>query len=177
MAQEQIISKEELHEGKRKLQAPVAGTVLGLKANTVGGVVTAADTLMTIVPDVDAGSGAIEVEAQLPNKDIGYVVEGQSVAVKLETYTFTRYGTVPGTVRKVGRDSVQMQGPDGKPSGELLFPVRIALNRTTIKVDGREQAIVPGMKVVAEIKTEERQVIGFLLDQVFAKFWTAGRER
>ena len=81
----------------------MAGTVLGLKSNTVGGVVTAADTLMTIVPD----NAVVEVEAQLPNKDVGFVREGQSVEVKLETYTFTRFGTVPGVVRKLGRDAVK----------------------------------------------------------------------
>ena len=66
---DQQITKERRREDKRRLVAPVAGTVLGLKSNTVGGVVTAADTLMTIVPE----SAAVEIEAQVANKDIGFV--------------------------------------------------------------------------------------------------------
>ena len=168
------ITKERTREEKRRLVAPVAGTVLGLKSNTVGGVVTAADTLMTIVPD----AAHVEVEAQLPNKDVGFVHEGQTVEVKLETYTFTRFGTVPGVVRKLGRDAVKQQSQDGKQgSGELTYPVRIRLERPTISVDGRDRLITPGMKVTAEIKTEQRRVIEFLLDRVFGTLFTAGRER
>jgi len=180
---EQQISKETMREDKRKLVAPVSGTVLGLKANTIGGVVTAADTLMTIVPD----DTVVEIEGQLQNMDIGFVKEGMPVEIKLETFPFTRYGTVPATVRRIGRDSVKPQTAanpsngtpkDGKDAGtELTYPVRIALMRATITVEGRPQLITPGMKAVAEIKTHQRRVISYLMDQVFGTLWTAGRER
>ena len=47
------------------------------------------------------------VEAQAGNGDIGFVREGQEVAVKLEAFPFTRYGLLKGHVRKLGRDAVQ----------------------------------------------------------------------
>ena len=74
-------------------------------AVTPGAVVTTADTLMTIVPD---GTG-IEIEAQVENKDIGFVREGQPVEIKYDAFPFTRYGLANGTVRRLGRDAVQSQ--------------------------------------------------------------------
>ncbi len=78
------------------LRAPVAGTVQQLAVYTVEGVVTQAKPLMEIVPD-----NTLEVEAKESNKDIGFVRPGQSAAIKLETFSFTRYGFLHGTVRLV----------------------------------------------------------------------------
>ncbi len=65
------------------LTAPVDGTVQQLAIRTVGGVVTPAQALMVIVPRDDA----LEVEAMLENKDIGFVNAGQKAEVKIETST------------------------------------------------------------------------------------------
>jgi hemolysin D len=187
---EQQIKKEQTRELKRKLVAPVSGTVLGLKANTIGGVVTTADSLMTIVPD----EARLEIDAQIQNQDIGVVKEGMAVEVKLEAFQFTRYGTVPGVVRRIGRDSVSNAaaanaaptGAKGRaaaasqgstPTGDLSYPARITLEHTTIMIDGKRQAITPGMKVVAEIKTDRRRVIEFLVDKIVATTSQAGKER
>jgi hypothetical protein len=68
------------------LTAPVDGTVQQLAVRTVGGVVTEAQVLMVIVPKDDA----LEVEAFLENKDIGFVNAGQEAEVKIETFPFTK---------------------------------------------------------------------------------------
>ena len=96
------------------LHAPVAGTVQQLDVHTVGGVVTPAQKLLVIVPD-DAG---IEVEATLANRDVGFVHEGQDVQVKIETFEFTRYGLLHGTVTGVSRDTITEDDrqPPARPS-------------------------------------------------------------
>jgi membrane fusion protein, hemolysin D len=129
--------------------------------------------LMTIVPD----SGGVEIDAQIANQDIGFVHEGMPVEVKLETFAFTRYGTVPATIRRIGRDAVKPPQQDNRPGTDLYYPARIALTRDTILVDGVERRIGAGMKVVAEIKTDQRRVIGFLLERVMGTVKQAGRER
>ena len=48
----------------------------------------------------------IEVEAMVPNKDIGFVHEGQKAIVKIETCNFTKYGYIEGRVSKVSRDAM-----------------------------------------------------------------------
>ncbi|MGG5965144.1 HlyD family type I secretion periplasmic adaptor subunit [Salmonella enterica] len=135
------------------LRAPVSGTVQQLAAHTVGGVVTAAQPLMVIVP----ADAPVEVEAFVENQDIGFIHPGQSVAVKIETFNYTRYGFITGTVSSVSRDAIE----DEKRG--LIYSVRIALSRKTMDIGGRPVAVSPGMAVRAEIKTDRQRVIDYFL--------------
>ena len=144
------------------LTAPVAGTVQQLALHTEGGVVTEAQALMVIVPD----AASVSAEVQLENKDIGFVAPGQEVAIKLETFPFTRYGTVKATVDKVTQDAVN----DEKRGA--IFPATLKLHQTAIDVDGKQIKLAPGMNVTAEIKTGKRRVIEYLLSPI----QRAGRE-
>jgi hemolysin D len=186
----QDITKARQKESYRRLVAPVDGSVQGLKIHTPGAVVTTADTLMTIVPD---GAG-IEVDCLVPNKDIGFVSEGQEVELKLEAFPFTRYGLVQGKVRRLGRDAATnpnaappgslaamaqapQQGSSSAPPAELAYPAKVTLLQDWILVDGRHEPIRAGMRVSAEIKTGDRRVIEYLLSPVMQAAKEAGRER
>jgi hemolysin D len=158
----QELTKATQREQLATLTAPVAGTVQQLALHTEGGVVTEAQALMVIVPD----AASVSAEVQLENKDIGFVAPGQDVAIKLETFPFTRYGTVKATVDKVTQDAVN----DEKRGA--IFPAMLKLNQTTIDVDGRQIKLAPGMNVTAEIKTGKRRVIEYLLSPIEK----AGRE-
>jgi membrane fusion protein, hemolysin D len=153
---EQELVKNETREKQQVLISPVDGTVQQLAVHTVGGVVTPAQALMVIAPsEYDA-----EVEAVLENKDVGFVKVGQHAEVKVETFPFTRYGTLPGTVSYVSQDAA----PDEKRG--LLFQARVKLERASLRVDERDVALTPGMAVTAEISTGKRRVIDFFLDPV-----------
>ena len=176
------IAKARVREGYRRLTAPVAGTVQGLKLHTPGAVVTTADTLMTVVPD---GTG-IEIDALVANKDVGFVGEDQPVEAQLEALPFTRYGLVEGHVRKLGRDAVQgspgqggsgQVGITGSSPSEAAYPARITLARDWIDTETRREAIRPGMRASVEIKTGERRIIELLLSPVMKTVKEAGRER
>ncbi|MBN0401544.1 HlyD family efflux transporter periplasmic adaptor subunit, partial [Pseudomonas aeruginosa] len=84
----QELKKAEQRDRLTRLTAPVDGTVQQLAIHTNGGVVTEAQPLMVIVPS----DQPVEVEAMLENKDIGFVRPGQAVEIKVETFTFTKYG-------------------------------------------------------------------------------------
>jgi hemolysin D len=146
-------TKAKTRQALLSLSAPVAGTVQQLAVHTLGGVVTAAQSLMQIVPD-----DALEVQAQLQNKDIGFVAAGQRAAVKIEAFPYTRYGYLTGTVTEVSNNAAQ-----DKKLG-LVFPVRIRLNTSRIKVDQRWIDLTPGMAITADIRTGQRSVIGYFLD-------------
>lgn len=153
---DQEVTKATQREQLATLTAPVAGTVQQLALHTEGGVVTEAQALMVIVPD----SASVSAEVTLENRDIGFVSPGQEVAIKLETFPFTRYGTVRATVDKVTQDAVN----DEKRGA--IFPATLKLQQTTIDVDGKAIALAPGMNVTAEIKTGKRRVIEFLLSPI-----------
>lgn len=149
-------SKAEQRTRLTQLTAPVAGTVQQVAIHTEGGVVTPAQALMVIVPK----DSQVTAEVIIDNKDIGFVNAGQLVAIKLETFPFTRYGTVDATVSSVTADAVN----DEKRGA--IFPATLAFKQNSIQVDGKRIALSPGMNVTAEIKTGKRRVIEYLLSPV-----------
>lgn len=159
-------TKAQTRQALLSLSAPVSGTVQQLAAHTLGGVVTTAQTLMEIVPD-----DTLEVEAQLQNKDIGFVDAGQPVAVKVEAFPYTRYGFITGTVVSVSNDAVQ-----DKKLG-LTFPVRIRLSTNRIRVEKKWITLTPGMEVTADIKTGKRSVAGYFLGPLMESAQESMRER
>jgi hemolysin D len=149
------------------LKAPVAGTVQQLAVHTEGGVVTEAQPLMVIVP-----TGAqVTAEVTLENKDIGFVRAGQSAEIKLETFPYTRYGTVGAVVRTVTADAVN----DEKRGA--IFPVTLVLARSHVDVDGTAVKLSPGMNLTAEIKTGRRRIIEYLLSPIQRAASESLRER
>jgi len=163
----QDLAKAASRTGQQTLTAPVAGTVQELSVHTEGGVVSPADTLLSIVPD----QSGLEIEAKLLNRDVGFVVEGQEAEIKLDPFQYTKYGTIHGTVTWVSRDAV----PDDKLG--LLYPVRVSLAKTTLDVGSRQVALGPGMSASVEIKTETRRVIEYLLSSLQRYQHEAMRER
>lgn len=96
----------------------------------------------------------------MENKDIGFVREKQAATIKLETFPYTRYGTVEAKVDSITADAVQ----DEKRGA--IFPVSLTLNESAINVDGKRIKLAPGMNLTAEIKTGKRRVIDYLLSPV-----------
>lgn len=168
-AAEQEFIKVSQRLALQTLRSPIDGVIQQLAVTTVGGVVTAAQPLMTIVP----ADTPLELEAQVMNRDIGHVRVGQRVINKVETFDFTRYGYIEGEVLWVGTDSVQDQklGP--------VFPVRIKLNstQTPTSVNGQTGLIKAGMSVTADIRTDKRRLIDYLLAPMLRYKQEALRER
>ncbi len=149
------------------LTAPVDGTVQQLAVRTVGGVVTPAQVLMVIVPRDDT----LEVEAFLENKDIGFVNAGQVAEVKVETFPFTKYGTIPASLTLVSHDAIN----DEKRG--LIYSTRARLQRATMQVEDKSVNLSAGMAVTVEIKTRQRRVIEYFLSPLLQYGSESLRER
>ena len=149
------------------IRSPVDGTVQELAVHARGGVVAPAQVLMKVVP---AGV-AIEVEALLQNRDVGFVQPGQAAAVKVDTFNFTKYGLVAAEVVDVGSDAVE------DPRLGWAFRMRLKLERDWMKVEGREVALGPGMSVTAEIMTGRRRLIEYFLSPLLRYRHDSVRER
>jgi hemolysin D len=170
------------------LTAPVDGVVQQLAVHTVGGVVTPAQQLAVVVPsDV-----VLEVEAMVPNRDIGFVHVGQDVQIKIDAFNFTRYGLLHGRVLSVSQDAIVRDVPPDKtkdntpgaesissePRGqELNYAVRVSLDVTRIQIDDALANLSPGMAVTAEIKTGSRSAISYLLSPLVRHVHDSMHER
>lgn len=161
------------HSDLLRLTTPVDGNVQQLTVHTVGGVVQAAQPFMIIVPTQDQ----VEIEAFIENKDIGFIHEGQDAEVKVETFDYTKYGTVKGRVSNVSRDAIDPNGTAAietlqnkdkrkkdqeKPMG-AVYSVKVLLDQSRMFIDGREVPLTPGMGVSIEVKTGSRRIIDYFL--------------
>lgn len=160
------------HSDLLRLKAPVAGTVQQLMVHTVGGVVQSAQPLMVIVPC----RHQVEVEAFIENKDVGFVAEGQHAQVKIETFDYTKYGTVAGRITHVSRDAIVPVAQTGATVPEArredekmdalkgpVYEVKVLLEQSAMSIDGRKVTLAPGMNVSIEIKTGSRRIIEYFL--------------
>ena len=160
-------AKAEQRKQLLTLTAPVDGTVQQLAMHTIGGVVTAAQPIMVIVPSEDK----LEIEAIVPNKDIGFVQAGQEVVVKIESFPYTRYGYLTGKVKTVSFDAVE-----NKDLG-LVYTAIVSLDKDTLNIEGKPVRLDAGMNATAEIKTGKRSVISYLLSPLQTKVDESLRER
>jgi hemolysin D len=137
----------------------------------------------------------LQIEAMLPNRDVGFVHPGQSAEVKVEAFTYTRYGLLHGTVDGVSRDVVANGGnggkngnqqqdsssdPDaanGQQHAESSYVARISLAQAAIDTEDGLRPLEPGMTVTAEIKTGRRRVIEYLLSPLLRYRHEGLRER
>ena len=184
----QDLVKAEQRTKLQLLTAPVDGIVQQLAVHTIGGVVTPAQTLLVLVP-VD---GKLEIEATVPNRDIGFVHAGQEAEIKIDTFSFTRYGILRGKVLSVSQDAISRDKPQDKPNDkskgtesgtsepqgqELGFQARISLDRTQMQVGAEPVNLTPGMAVTVEIKTGSRTLMSYLLSPLLRYRQESLRER
>jgi len=184
------LAKARLRFERMTLRSPVAGTVQASAVTTIGQVLAAGQEAMRVVP----GDGGLEIEVYLPNKDIGFVREGQEATIKIEAFPFTRYGTMTATVVRVATDAIpdpDARQAEGDPTriGEarlvgagqrvqnLVFPVILQTRQSAIVAEGKQVPLSPGMAVTAEIKTGDRRLIDYVLSPLVDITSTAGRER
>ncbi|MEI2455590.1 HlyD family type I secretion periplasmic adaptor subunit [Lysobacter firmicutimachus] len=151
LAQQLIRAQEKLR--LQTLRATVSGVVQQLAVHTRGGAVQPGQQLMVIVPN----ESSLQAEIMVLNADVGFVKPGQSVELKVDSFAYTRYGTVPGKILNVSRDSVK----DDQLG--LVFPARVELSRLHMSSDGKKFPLQAGMSVTAEIRTGKRRVIDYVL--------------
>ena len=159
-----------------------------LAVHTKGGVVTPAQALLVVVP-VDSH---LEIEAMVSNRDIGFVHVGQRAEIKVDTFSFTRYGLLHGEVLNVSQDAITREKPQDKsnekapgaetttsePKGqELNYAARVSLDRTQMQVEDKFVNLSPGMAVTVEIKTGSRRIISYLLSPLVRYKQEVLRER
>lgn len=172
------------------LASPIDGTVQALSVTTLGQVIASGEEIMRIVPD----DSVLEIECYLQNKDIGFVKPGQDAIVKIESFPFTRFGTINAEIVRVAQDAIpepDAQQVEGNPikankstmfagaqrTQNLVFPVTLKLARSIMEVDGAAVPLSPGMAVSVEIKTGSRRVIDYLFSPLVETASEAMHER
>ena len=161
------VSSLKFRQGKKQIISPVTGYVHQLQVKTVGGVVTTAQPVVSLVPE----NTPILVNALVFNQDIGFVKTGQPCVIKVDAFDFQKYGTVAGAVQTISPSSID-EKEQGKESGKEKgseaggggYPVYIKMLSEHLSTkDGTTYNLKPGMSVSAEINVGKRRVIEFFL--------------
>jgi HlyD family secretion protein len=149
------------------IRAPQDGIVLELKVHTVGGVITAGDAIMLIVPEADN----LLVEAKVNPSDIDQVQVGQSAVLRFSAFNLRTTPEINGAVTRVSADTTTDQR-----TGLSYYITRIAMTKDEIARLG-DIKLIPGMPVEAFVQTGERTVLSYLMKPLQDQFMRAFREK
>ncbi|MEY4676953.1 MAG: Type secretion system rane fusion protein PrsE [Pseudomonadota bacterium] len=148
--------------GQFDIRSPVTGVVSGLRVNTLGGVVTPAQTLMEVVP----GSNDLVIEARVPTYLIGKIKHGMQANLRFVAFVQRNTPVLQGEVILVGADKVASD-KIGDPSHSAdanraeYYLVRIAIKDDLAeKLPGK--TLQPGMPVDVVFKGGERSFLTYL---------------
>ena len=149
-----------------EITAPQAGTVLALKAHTVGGVVQAGETIMEIVP----GDDKLVLQAQVLPQDVNKVQAGQKSRIRLTAFDQQVTPEVFGTLVNVSADKLE-----DRRGTASYYVARIAIDDAELaKLENVE--LVPGMPAEIFIQTGERIAISYLLKPLLGNFERAFKD-
>lgn len=149
------------------VRAPLSGLVQNLRVRTVGAVVPAGGIIMEVVPADDQ----LLVEARITTRDIGHITVDQPATVKITTYDFTRYGTIPGRVKAIS--PATYIDDEGKP----YYKAQIELARQHVGEQAGVYRVLPGMTVQADITTGSKTLLQYLLKPIHRSFDQSFHER
>ncbi|WP_235974880.1 HlyD family type I secretion periplasmic adaptor subunit [Stappia albiluteola] len=147
-----------------EIRAPQTGRVLQLAVHTIGGVISAGEPIMKIVPD----SEDLSVEARISPHDIDQLYPGQPAMLRFSALNHRNTPEVHATITRISPDLIE-----DKASGFTYYEARLALDDGETERLG-DVDLVPGMPVETFIRTSDRTVLSFLLkpltDQVARAF-------
>lgn len=152
------------HGSRRAIQivAPASGIVTAITLEP-GQTVTAGGSLATILP----ADGGLESHLWVPSRAIGFVEPGQEVLLRIDAFSYQKFGAVEGRVISVERSPINPhQAMDGRADGELFYRVSVRLSKQSIKAYGRTLQFKSGMTLKAEILQDRRRLIEWLVDPI-----------
>ena len=149
------------------IRAPQDGVVFQSTANTVGGVITAGDPIMMIVPESDK----LSVEVKVEPKDIDQVAIGQPVVLRFSAFNQRTTPELNGNVTRIGADTSNDQR-----TGQSYYLVRIGIEPSELDRLGPVK-LTPGMPVESFIQTGKRTLVSYLVKPLHDQLMRSMREK
>jgi HlyD family type I secretion membrane fusion protein len=152
---------------RMEIRAPIAGTVNEVTVNTIGGVITPAQKLLTIVPQ----DAHLQVEVKIQPNDIDQLYVGQKAKLKFTAFSSRNTPEIYGIVAFVSPATSTDQA-----SGHVFYVVQVEVSTGELdKLGGKK--LVPGMLVETFIQTESRTALSYLVKPFSDQISRAFRER
>jgi HlyD family secretion protein len=149
------------------IRAPQDGMVLQSTVHTVGGVITAGDAVMLIVPQTDD----LSVEAKVNPQDIDKLQIGQKTLLRLSAFNQRTTPELNGVVTRVSPDVTTEQR-----TGQSYYTIRVSMPREEVARLG-DVKLIPGMPVEAFVQTGDRTMMSYLIKPLSDQLMRAFREK
>jgi membrane fusion protein, type I secretion system len=149
------------------IRAPQDGTVFQLAVHTVGGVITAGDPIMLIVPEADN----LSVEAKVNPQDIDQLQLNQKATLRFSAFNVRTTPEIEGIVTRISADTSSDQR-----TGQSYYTIRIAMAADQLERLG-DVKLLPGMPVEAFVQTGDRTMLSYLVKPLHDQFMRAFREK
>jgi HlyD family secretion protein len=149
------------------IRAPQDGMVLQSTVHTVGGVITAGDAIMMIVPQADA----LSVEAKVNPQDIDKLQIGQKTLLRLSAFNQRTTPELNGVVTRVSADVTTDQR-----TGQSYYTIRVSMPPEEIQRLG-DVKVIPGMPVEAFVQTGDRTMLSYLMKPLSDQLMRSFREK
>jgi HlyD family secretion protein len=149
------------------IRAPQDGMVLQSTVHTVGGVVTAGDALMLIVPQGDD----LQVEAKVNPQDIDKLQIGQKTLLRMSAFNQRTTPELNGVVTRVSPDVTTDQR-----TGQAYYTIRVSMPPEEVARLG-DVKLIPGMPVEAFVQTGDRTMLSYLIKPLSDQLMRAFREK
>ncbi|MFZ4535297.1 HlyD family type I secretion periplasmic adaptor subunit [Propionivibrio sp.] len=148
------------------IKAPITGTVLGLKATTVGGVLTTGNPIMDVVPEGDV----LVIDAHVRPLDVDSVRKGMTAHVKFTSFRAKTTPELLGVIENVSADVLT------EPTkGEPYYLMRVTVSGEEMKkLSGLE--IVPGMPAEVYSDGGSRTMMQYLFEPISSLMHRSVRE-
>ncbi|MCK5284475.1 MAG: HlyD family type I secretion periplasmic adaptor subunit [Alphaproteobacteria bacterium] len=138
---------------RTEIRAPVDGVINKIAIKTIGGIVEPAMKLVEIVPLDDE----LKIIARVSPSEIAFIHPGQAVKVKITAYDAQKYGSLDGTLVRIGANS----GSDR--DGNTFFEIEVQTNKNYMGDEVNPLPISPGMVAEIEVITGKRTILAYLL--------------
>lgn len=152
---ESQLKQAELTQEYQAVRAPIDGVVFDVQPKGPGFVATTSEPILKVVP-----SDRFIAQVFITNKDIGFVREGMKVDVRIDSFPFSEFGDIEGTLVQIGSDAL----PPDQVNQFWRFPAKIELDSQTLNVEGTSIPLQSGMSITANIITRDRTVLSIFTD-------------
>jgi HlyD family secretion protein len=149
------------------IRAPMDGMVEQSTVHTVGGVITAGDAIMLVVPQADD----LQVEAKVNPQDIDKLQIGQKTLLRLSAFNQRTTPELNGVVSRVSPDVTTDQR-----TGQSYYTIRVSMPPEEVARLG-EAKLIPGMPVEAFVQTGDRTLLSYLIKPLKDQLMRAFREK
>ncbi len=174
------LNKAQLRRKLVEIRAQTDAIVQSLAKVSVGSVLQSGQPFITLIP-MDA---SLEVEANIPGDENGFVHVGDPVAIKFDTLPYAQYGMAQGTVGVVSPNSFTAQEEARNPTSALpvqsttqpFYRARVSIDRVALRDTPPGFRLIPGMPVTADVMVGQRTVLNYLIGRVAPIFKEGMRE-